>query len=129
MALRGDLSSLKRMKASIRALPASLAHEVTKNAAPAMTDLTQQAFASNQNVYGEARPGSTVDGHALSLNRTGTVASALKFVANGTVLRCVLGPKYARYLIGKYGILPNGALPTAWSRKLSNIVHETKVPK
>jgi len=126
--LKGDLSSLKRLKANLRALPLSIAHDVSQRAAPAMTDLTQQAFTSKRNVYGEARPLSTQAGHKqLTLHRTGAVQAALRFVANGTVLRCVIGPNYARYLIGKYGILPNGALPASWSRRLGEIVDTTKV--
>jgi hypothetical protein len=126
--VRGNgFASIKAMKANLRALPVSLAHEVTQKAAPAITDLTRNAFAAKQSVYGEARPSSKVDGHPLALYRTGAVQGALRFVASGTILRCVLGPKYARFLIGKYGILPNGALPSSWSRKLSEITHTTKV--
>jgi hypothetical protein len=124
--LRGDLSSLKRLKANLRALPVSISHEVTKQGAPAITDLTQQAFSSNRNVYGDARPASKVTGKPLTLHRTGAVQGALRFVASGTILRCVLGPKYSRFLIGKYGVLPNGALPSSWSRKLGEIVSATK---
>lgn len=125
--VRGDFSSIKALKANLRALPLSVAHDVSQRAAPAMSDLTQAAFASKRNVYGEARPVSKVDGKPLELHRTGAVQGALKFVANGTVLRCVLGPKYARFLIGKYGILPNGALPTSWSRRLGELAEATKV--
>lgn len=127
MGLKGDLSSLRSLKANLRALPVTVSHDVAQRAAPAMTGLTQEAFASKQNVYGEARPLSKVDGRPLTLRRTGTVQGALKFVANGTILRCVLGPKYARFLIGKYGVLPNGALPTKWSHRLGEIVEATTV--
>lgn len=126
--LRGDLSSIRKLKASLRALPVSIAHDVSQRAAPAMTALTEQAFEAKRNVYGEARPLSTSAGHKqLTLRRTGAVHGALRFVANGTVVRCVLGPKYARFLIGKYGILPNGALPTSWSNRLGEIVATSKV--
>lgn len=128
MGLRGDLSSLKRMKQTLKDLPRTVAADVAKRAAPAMTDLTQEAFASGRNVYGDARPTSKVDGRALTLERTGATKGQLRFVQVGTVVRCVLGPKYARYLIGKYGVLPNGALPARWSFKLGQIVKETKDP-
>ena len=123
MALRGDLSNLKRLRAHLRALPVSVAHEAAKRAAPAMSTLTQSAFTSGRSVYGEARPAGK-GGRVLSLRRTGAVQRELRFVSNGTIVRCVLGPKYARVLIGKYGILPNGALPSAWSRRLAEIVQE-----
>jgi hypothetical protein len=128
MGLRGDLSSLKRMKQTLKALPRTVAADVAKRAAPALTDLTQEAFTSGRNVYGDARPASTVDGRALTLERTGATKAQMRFVQVGTVVRCVLGPKYARYLIGKYGILPNGALPARWSFKLGEIVKTTKDP-
>ncbi len=59
-------------------------------------------------------------GGALSLVQTGATRARVVFVANGTIVRCVLGTKYARYLIGKYGILPNGnaAIPVEWQDTL-----------
>ena len=44
------------------------------------------------------------------------VRDTLGFVANGSIVRARLGQKHARYLIGKYKILPHeGAqLPPAW---------------
>jgi hypothetical protein len=126
-ALQGDLSSIRGLKASIKKLPLSVAHDVSQRAAPAMTDLTRSAYTSGRSVYGDARP-LGADGRPLTLQRTGAVARALKFTANGTIVRCVLGPKYARYLIGKYGILPNGALPVSWSRRLGELVKASKAP-
>jgi len=123
--LRGDLRSIARMKKTIRELPRTVAVDVARRAAPALTDLTRQAFDAGQSVYGEARP-QGVDGKPLTLDRTGAVKAQLRFVQIGTVLRCALGPKYARYLI-RYGILPNGALPSSWQRKLGDIVQATKV--
>jgi hypothetical protein len=128
MGLRGDLSSLKRMKQTLKDLPRTVAVDVAKRAAPALTDLTQEAFSGGRNVYGDARPVSKVDGSALTLERTGATKGQLRFVQVGTIVRCVLGPKYARYLIGRYGVLPNGSLPVGWSVKLGEIVKATKEP-
>lgn len=124
--LKGDLSSLRALRAHVKALPLSLAHDVAQRAGPALTRLTRGAFAAGQNVYGEARPAG-VDGRPLSLERTGATRDALGFTANGTIVRCVLGTRYAKYLIGKYGVLPNGPLPAGWSRALAQLVAETKV--
>ena len=124
--LKGNLSSLRELKANLRALPVSIAHSVAQRAAPVLTALTVQAFDGDQNVYGDARPPSKVDGRALTLERTGATRRTLRFVANGTIMRCVLGTRYARYLIGKYGILPNGALPARWSQRLGQLVAEMK---
>jgi hypothetical protein len=126
MALKGDISSIKKLKASLRSLPLSVAHDVAKRASPAMTSLTLEAFDGGRSVYGEARPAG-VDGKPLDLVRSGATRAGLRFTSNGTVVRCVLGQNYVRYLIGKYGILPNGALPVAWSRKLGELVTQTKV--
>lgn len=122
MALKGDLSSLRGLKAQLKAFPVTLRHDVAQKAAPAMTELTQQAYASDTTVYGETRPVSVVDGRALTLDKTGRTRAGLHFVANGTIIRCALPERYTRYLIGKYKILPNGALPAKWAQKLGDIV-------
>lgn len=123
--LKGNLGSIKGLKSRIRAMPVTVAHAVAQRAAPAMTQLTTQAFASKRNVYGEARPVG-VNGQPLTLEATGATKRTLGFTANGTVLRCQLGTRWAKYLIGKYGVLPNGGLPAAWSQRLGQIVDEVK---
>jgi len=125
MGLKGNLSSIKGLKQEIRSLPVTVAAAVARQAAPALTSLTGDAFASKQTVYGEARPAG-VNGNELSLVKSGATSDALRFIAVGTIVRCVLPTKWARYLIGKYGVLPNGALPAGWSRRMSAIVHEVK---
>jgi len=126
MPLKGDLSSLRGLKSRLKTLPTSVAHDVAQRAAPALTNLTVTAFESDRTVYGEPRPAG-VHGQTLSLERTGATRRTLKFVANGTIVRCVLGTKWARYLIGKYGVLPNGSLPVGWSERLGALVKDTKV--
>ena len=126
MPLKGDLSSLRALKARLRQMPVTVAHSVAQRAAPAITELATQAYDGNRSVYGEPRPASTVDGHELTLERTGATRRALRFVANGTIVRCVLGTRYARYLVGKYGVLPNGALPVRWADRLAQVVAATK---
>ena len=126
MGLRGNLSQMRDLKRRIAALPTTVAHDVASRAAPAMTGLTRDAFAAGESVYGDARP-PAVGGGALTLRKTGATERELRFVSVGTIVRCVLGPKYARYLIGKYAILPMGALPSKWSARLRKIVDETAV--
>lgn len=125
MALKGNLSSIKGLKTRLQTLPVTIAADVSKRAAPALSTLTANAFSSGRTVYEEARPAS-VNGGPLTLVKSGATRDALKFVAVGTIVRCVLGPKYSRYLIGKYSVLPMGALPAHWSRKLAQLVSETK---
>lgn len=121
--LKGDLSTLKGLNAKIRQMPLSIAHEVAQRSAPVLTGEAQNAYATGRTVYGDARP-LGVHGNELTLVRTGLTLSTLRFAATGTIVRCVLGPKYARFLIGKYGILPNGnaAIPARWTALLRGIV-------
>lgn len=118
------LASLKR---KLQEFPKTLAADVARRTAPPLTDLTQQAFTGQQTVYGDARP-LGVDGQTLDLQRTGAVAEQLRFVSNGTIVRASLGPKYSRYLIGKYGILPNGPLPTSFRAAIDAQVKATPKP-
>lgn len=113
-------ATFAELKSKLRKLPTSVAHSVAQQAAPAVTDLTVASFLTGKSVYGEPRPDG-VDGRELTLRKSGRTRETLKFVANGTIVRCVLGTKYARYLIGKYGILPNGAMPAEWTRRLREI--------
>ncbi len=116
------------MKAALRALPRSVQHHVAQKGAPKLTELTREAFNGNRNVYGDARPAG-VDGQPLTLVKSGATASYLKFTANGSIIRAVLGTPYAKYLIGKYGVLPNGAMPVKWSRALAEIVKTARPPE
>jgi hypothetical protein len=122
---RGN-QALVPLKAALRQMPLSIAHDAARRAAPLLTQLTQLAFASGRGVYGEDRgfryPSKS--GKPLTLIDTGTTRDTLRFVANGTIVRCVLAKPYMKYLIGKYGVLPNGDLPDWWARKLRVIVDE-----
>jgi len=115
--------SLRDLKAQLRAMPKTLATDVAREAAPMLTGLAQTSFDSGRTVYNDARP-TGAKGNTLTLRKSGAVRSALRFVAIGTVMRVVLGPRYARYLIGKYRILPVGdrsAIPAHWRREIERI--------
>lgn len=127
MGLKGDPSKLKTFAAKLRALPVTLAAEVATDAAPAMTELAQGAYDGGRTVYGEARPAG-VDGKPLDLEVTGATKATLQFVSIGTIIRCRLGTRWAKFLIGKYRILPNGGMPTVWRARLDTIVHSKKGP-
>lgn len=127
MGLRGDLSQMRGLKQRLRAMPISVAHDVAQRAAPAMTGLAREAFDAGRSVYGDTRPQSKVDGRALTLNRTGATKGTLRFTAAGTIVRCVLGTRWAKYLIGKYGILPNGTLPAQWTKTLQDLTAATEI--
>lgn len=121
--LRGNPGLLKQLGRKLTDLPKTIQAEVAKRGAPAVTDLATSAFASGQTVYGDARPAG-VGGNELSLVKSGAVRGSLRFVANGTQIRCTLGPKHMRFLVGKYKILPNNALPFRWRAKLAEIVRQ-----
>lgn len=117
--------SIRDVKRSIAALPTTIAHDVATRGAPVLTALALTSFDSNQSVYGDPRP-LGVDGEQLTLERTGATRRTLRFTSSGTIMRCVLGTKYARFLIGKYSVLPNGAMPEAWRAALGTVVAEAK---
>lgn len=125
MGLRGSIEKIQDFKRSLREMPRTIAADVASRAAPALTDRTRQSFDAGQTVYGDARPAG-VNGQALTLRKTGAASRELKFVAVGTIVRCVLGPDYAKYLIGKYSVLPNGAMPAAWSKALRELTASFK---
>jgi hypothetical protein len=126
MAIKGDLSTLRGLKQRIAQMPVSVAHEVAQRAAPALTGLAVGAFDARQNVYGDARKAGPEG--VPSLVKTGATKRTLAATSNGTIVRFVLGTPWAKYLIGKYGILPIRALPSAWRNRLDGIVAETRVP-
>ncbi len=118
----GGIASFRDLKARLRTMATTVAHDVAQQAAPALTAAAVASYNAGQTVYGATRP-QGVNGNQLTLNKSGDTLSTLRFVANGTIVRVVLGTKYARYLIGKYAILPNGsaAIPPAWRRTLEDI--------
>ena len=63
-------------------------------------------------------------GAAMSLVQSGVTRSSLRFVAVGTIVRVALGTKYAKYLIGKYKILPSGnaPIPAKWRESLEKVI-------
>jgi hypothetical protein len=121
-------ATFKALRRRLNELPRTVAASVAGRAAPALTDMTRGAFDAGRDVYGQARPKSETTGEALTLKRSGAAERTLKFAAVGTIVRCVLGVPYLKYLIGKYRVLPNGPIPQAWRGRLGEIVRETKAP-
>lgn len=127
MGLKGNIGTIRKLKKNIKAMPRSVAHAVAKKTGPVLNFKTRRAFTLGQNVYGGAWPKSRTDGQQLTLVESGAVSRMLAFAVAGSKIRAVLGPKYAKYLIGRYGILPNGAMPTTWERAIQGMVTELKV--
>ena len=115
--------SIREFKGRLAELPLSVAHEIAQQAAPLLTSLAQEAYDAGRNVYGDVRK-KGIDGQDLTLVDTGATRRTVVFVANGRIIRAHLGPKYAKYLIGKYKILPIGdrtKMPANWSRALEEL--------
>jgi hypothetical protein len=125
--MRGGNSALAQLKDAIRGAPLTIAHEVARQASPMLTGETRAAFASGAGVYGDPRPMSKMTGAPLTLVKTGLTRDLLRFATAGTIVRCVLAKNYMRYLIGKYTVLPNGAMPVTWKRKLDGIVQAVRL--
>lgn len=114
------------LKAKLRALPVSLAHNIAQRVAPALASAASSAFDAGRTVYGESRP-KGVDGNELDLVASGRTRSTVTYTATGRLVRVALGTAWSKFLIGKYRILPNGAIPVEWKRKIDETVHATKV--
>lgn len=120
MSLKGNLNSLQALKRNLKALPITVSARIAGQAAPAISVLAVGGFDSGRTVYERPRPRGA-DGDELSLVRTGATRNALRFIATGTSIRTARLPKYARWLIGRFGILPNGPLPLNWRDRLHAI--------
>ena len=64
-----------------------------------------------------------VDGQKLSLVKSSKVKQSLGFNVAETTISAVLSQRYAKYLVGKYRILPQ-KLPAAWAEYLTKLVQE-----
>jgi hypothetical protein len=117
------MTDIRDLKKKIQQLPLTVAHTVAQRAAPEMTRLTKAAYSGGKTAYGGPRPTGT-GGRRLGLVRTGATEQSVGFHAAGTVIRCVLGTKYAKYLIGKYQILPSRTIPRDWMLRLRQITQE-----
>jgi hypothetical protein len=124
-ALKGNVNDLKKLGSRLNKFPTTVVASVASKTAPKLTTNANTAFGSGRTVYGQPRPPSA-SGGPLTLRRTGATEATLRFVAIGTIVRCVLGTPYAKYLIGNYRVLPMGRMPVSWSKDISNIVQQER---
>lgn len=116
MSLRGNPATLRELATRLRAVPIETAQRVAARVAPVISQKAQAAYDSGSTVYSEPRPAGKSG--SLDLFVSGRTRGRVRFEAVGTVVRCVLGTPYARFLVGKYRILPMGAMPFAWSEAI-----------
>ncbi len=122
MALRGNPQNLRAVNARLGNISSQrVAEAVALAGASALTRAALLAYDSGTTVYGGGRPQG--ERGSLDLVKSGAVRSMLRFSALGRRIRCNLATKYARYLIGRYRILPSGnaALPVDWADQLTAI--------
>jgi len=115
--------SLRSFRDRVQAMTVSAAQIVASQAAPELTAAARADFDSGLTAYGAPRP-SGVNG-PLSLVATGATRATLGFSSQGTVMRAVLTTPWAKYLVGKYQVLPSGDrtdIPPKWKRSLDGIV-------
>lgn len=119
------MRSINALKKRLRTLPITAVARIASRAAPAMTELAQGAFDAGRTVYDRARPRG-VDGNALTLRKTGALERAIEFRSTGRDIRTAPLPRYARYVIAAYNVLPPGKapLPQAWRDRMAQIAAE-----
>lgn len=125
MALHGDLRSLASLRKALAKLPLTVSANIARRAAPGVSTLARDAYDSGRTVYGQSRP-KGVDGDTLDLVRTGASRRATQFTAEGTQMRTYVLPRYTKYLISRYQVLPPGRapLPLAWRDHIQAIAAE-----
>lgn len=125
MALHGDLRSLASLRRVLAKLPLTVSANIARRAAPDVSTLARDAYDSGRTVYGQSRP-KGVDGDTLDLVRTGASRRATQFTAEGTQMRTYVLPKYTKYLISRYQVLPPGKapIPQAWRDRITAIAAE-----
>lgn len=112
--------NLRALNKALKTVSETLAIKVAKRAAGTLTRALRTSYDGGLTAYDDPRP-LGVHGNPLTLYKTGTIRRNMAFVSDGTSkLRVALTKEYARYLIGKYRILPigNAALPFAWQALL-----------
>lgn len=118
--MKGDVRTLRSLRKALNKLPITASARIAARAAPEMTALAGASYDAGRTAYGTPRP-KGVDGRKLDLVQSGASRRAMRFGATGRDIRTGALPRYTRYLIGKYDVLPNGPLPAEWRAKLTDI--------
>lgn len=120
---RTTARSIESLKKALRKAPITVAARIASRAAPVISGLAGDAYDAGMTVYGRPRPLS-VEGKPLDLERTGDSRRAMAFIATGRDIRTARLPRYTKFLIGRYDILPNGPLPQGWRERITQIAAE-----
>jgi hypothetical protein len=118
--LRGDVSKLRTLERAIRELPRVVGAKVAAAAAGKISELARSTFDAGENAYGDTwEPGA--DGRKVTLRKSGATAAGVRYVAIGTRLRAQLGPRYAKYQVGRRPIFPRSKLPTKYVEGIGQV--------
>lgn len=120
--LIGNPTTLRAFSRNLSNISTVLAQRVAERGAPVITSMAGASYDSGKTAYDEARP-LGVAGNSLDLVVSSKARDSLRFVATGTRIRCVLGPRWAKFLVGKYKVLPQ-SLPEKWSKALGDIAND-----
>lgn len=108
--------NLRALNKELKKVSEVVAIRVARRCAGALNYVVRASFDSSQTVYDDHRPLGK-RGNELTLVKSGSVRGAIGFVSDGTSkIRAVLAQRYAKYLVGKYRILPIGGatIPFKW---------------
>lgn len=116
------ITTMNKLKAAIKTMPQRMRTAVARDAAGYLDIEVRRQFNAGATVFDTPRP-LGVDGQTLALVKTGSVQKSLGFNAKDARISAVLSQRYARFLVGKYRILPQ-KLPAAWAEYLTKLVQE-----
>lgn len=120
--LNKGITSIARLRSAIKDLPRNLRQAVANEASGYLDIELRADFDAGRTVYNTPRP-LGVSGQQLSLVKSRKTRDNIGFRSTGTIVRAELYTRYAKYLIGKYKILPQ-RLPVDWQAYLENLVRE-----
>ncbi len=115
------ITSLATFSANLRRLPRVVAQKVALAAAPKLTDAVMATFNASQSADGTPwQPGA--DGQRVTLQKSGALASKIRYVAVGTRLRVALGVAHAKYQVGRRPLFPKQGdpLPASYVKVLED---------
>ena len=116
------ITTMNKLKAAIKTMPQRMRTSVARDAAGYLDIEVRRQFNAGSTVFDTPRP-LGVDGQKLSLVKSSKVKQSLGFNVAETTISAVLSQRYAKYLVGKYRILPQ-KLPAAWAEYLTKLVQE-----
>jgi hypothetical protein len=127
MSVRRRGASLDDIRNRIKTIGVRAAIETAARGADSLTTQALSDFDSGRNAYGDPRPLGTRG--PVTLVRTGRLRGLFGFASSGTRLRVVLNTPYAKYMVGRFGILPAGrsAIPARWRDLLQQALRDSGV--